>query len=391
MAMNGQMPIRGRTFQLARLFGIRIGVSASWFLVLLVLILILSGFFHDAVGGSLSTGYAIAVAGAAGYFGSLVLHELGHALVARRLGIPIAGIDLWFFGGLAYARREPATAGEELKIAAAGPAATLLLTILSGAAIELLPGGGRVAEALLGKDGVTTTPLLALLGWIALVNFGLLAFNLIPAFPLDGGRIARALVWWRTGDRHRGTRVTGRAGQALALLLGVSGLLALVRGEGVGAFTLLLAVMLYQAAGGAVVQGALGQRIKDVTVGDIMDREPVTIPDDAKVLDAQEQFFLRYRWPWFAVVDSARHFLGVVRSERIDAEIAAGRPALPVGEVLERDLPVQIGESESLESLLRSEALGRLGGMVAVDGDGVLRGVVTLAQIRQALRPAGGS
>lgn len=385
------MPIRGRTFQLARIFGIRIGVSASWFLVLMLLILYLSGLFHEAIGGSLSTGYAIAVAGAAGYFGSLVLHELGHALVARRLGIPIAGIDLWFFGGLAHARREPATPGEEFKVAAAGPAVTLGLLIVSGAAIELLPGGQHVAEALLTGNGVRTTPLLALLGWVALVNSALLLFNLIPAFPLDGGRIARALVWWRTGDRHRGTRVTGRAGQALALGLGLLGLLSLLSGNEVGALTMLLALMLYQAAGGAVVQGALGERIKDVTVGDIMDREPVTIPDDAKVLDAQEQFFLRYRWPWFAVVDSARHFLGVVRSERVDAEIAAGRPALPIGEVLERDLPVEIGESESLESLLRSEALGRLGGMVAVDGDGVLRGVVTLAQIRQALRPAGGS
>lgn len=385
------MPIRGRTFQLARIFGIRIGVSASWFLVLLALIVLLSEFFHEAIGGSHATSYAIAVAGAAAYFGSLILHELGHALVARRLGIPIAGIDLWFFGGLAHTRREPQSAGEEFKIAIAGPLVTFALLIASTVAIQLAPGGEHVAEALFTKEGVTTTPLLALLGWTAVINSFLLVFNLIPAFPLDGGRIARAIIWWRTRDRHRGTRITGRAGQALALLLGLSGLLTLVSGNGLGAFTLLLAMILYQAAGGAVVQGALGQRIKDVTVGDIMDREPVTIPADANVLDAHEQFFLRYRWPWFVVVDQAKHFLGVVRSERVDAEIAAGRPALAVQDVLERDLPVQIGESEPLEALLRSEALGRLGGMVAVDGDGVLCGVVTIAQIRQALQPSAGS
>jgi Zn-dependent protease len=392
MAVNRPMPIRGRTFQLARIFGIRIGVSASWFLVLLVLILWLSGIFHSATGDSLSTGYAIAVAGAAGYFGSLILHELGHALVARRLGIPIAGIDLWFFGGLAQTRREPLSAGQEFKIAIAGPAVTFAVLVASSLAVQLAPGGEHVAEALFANDGVTTTPLLALLGWVAMVNSLLLVFNLIPAFPLDGGRIARAVIWWRTGNRHRGTRVTGRLGQGLALLLGLSGLFTLLYDKGVGgAFTLLLALILYQAAGGAVLQGAVGQRIKDVTVGDIMDREPVTIPADANLLDAHEQFFLRYRWPWFAVVDQARHFLGVVRSERVDAEIAAGRPALAVQDVLERDLPVQIGESEPLESLLRSEALGRLGGMVAVDGDGVLRGVVTIAQIRQALQPSGSS
>jgi predicted transcriptional regulator len=175
------------------------------------------------------------------------------------------------------------------------------------------------------------------------------------------------------------------------MVLGLLGLLALLDGDSFGIFTLLLGVILYQASGGAVMQGAIGQRIQSVTVGDIMNREPVAIPAEVKVLDAQEQFFTRYRDPWFAVVDHARHFLGVVRSERIEAEIAAGRPALEVSEVLEQNLPVRIDEAEPLESLLKSEGLGRLGGMVAVDADGVLRGVVTVAQIRRALNPAGGS
>ena len=154
-----------------------------------------------------------------------------------------------------------------------------------------------------------------------------------------------------------------------------------------GLLTMLLAFFLYQAAGAAVVQGALGRRIQHITVADIMDREPVTIPAEVTLLDAQEQFFLRYRWPWFAVVDPARHFLGVVRQQRVESEIAAGRPALPVVDVLEQDLPVRIGEDAPLESLLGSEGLGRLGAMVAVDEDGVLQGVVTLAQVRKALRP----
>jgi len=152
--------------------------------------------------------------------------------------------------------------------------------------------------------------------------------------------------------------------------------------------TMLLAFFLYQAAGAAVVQGTLGRRIKHITVADIMDREPVTIAAEVTLLDAQEEFFLRYRWPWFAVVDPARHFLGVVRQQRVESEIAAGRPALPVADVLEEDMPVRIGEEAPLESLLSSEGLGRLGAMVAVDSEGVLRGVVTLAQVRNALRPA---
>ena len=139
------------------------------------------------------------------------------------------------------------------------------------------------------------------------------------------------------------------------------------RRSSLGLFTMVLAFFLYQAAGAAVVQGSLGQRIQGITVADIMDREPVTIPAGLTLLDAQEQFFLRYRWPWFAVVDPARHFLGVVRQQRVDEEIAAGRPALPVVDVLEEDLPVRIGEQAPLESLLGAEGLGRLGAMVAVD------------------------
>ncbi len=138
-----------------------------------------------------------------------------------------------------------------------------------------------------------------------------------------------------------------------------------------------------------MAQGTLGRRIQNITVADIMDREPVTIPAALSLLDAQEQFFMRYRWPWFAVVDPARHFLGVVRGQRVDDEISAGRPALEIAEVLEHDLPVRIDERQPLEALLGSEGLGRLGAIVAVDQDGVLQGVVTLAAGAPGAAPGG--
>jgi Zn-dependent protease len=385
----GVMPTR-TNLQLARVFGIRIGVSASWFFVLFLLIYWLAqDYFHELIGGSRTTDCLVAVAGALGYFASLVLHELGHALAARRVGIPIAGIDLWFFGGLSHMRREPATAGEELKVAAAGPAVTLLLFGLCVAAATLLSSTGSFTDVALPRNDFTTTPALALVGWLGFINAALFVFNIIPAFPLDGGRIARAAIWWRTGDRNRATLATGRSGQAFGAIVGLAGLWSVASGGStLGLLTMLLGFFLYQAAGAAVVQGALGRRIQDITVADIMDREPVTIPAAATLLDAHEHFFLRYRWPWFAVVDPARHFLGVVRQQRVESEIAAGRPALAVSEVLEPDLAVEIGEQEPLEALLGSEGIGRLGAMVAVDSDGVLQGVVTLGQVRQALRPA---
>jgi Zn-dependent protease/CBS domain-containing protein len=384
------MPPRQRqNLQLARVFGIRIGVSFSWFFVLFLLIWWLgTKYFPPILEASQTTDYLVAVGAALGYFLSLILHELGHALVARRLGIGIAGIDLWFFGGLSKMRREPATPGEEFKIAAAGPAVTLLLLLICAAVGIALSSGHPFTESLT-RENFTTTPALAIVGWLAFVNAALFVFNVLPAFPLDGGRIARAIIWRTTGDRNRATGWTGRAGQALALLVGLAGLLDLQRSHSsFSLLTLLLAFFLYQAAGAAVVQGAIGRRIQNVRVADIMDREPVTIPADLTLLDAQEQYFLRYRWPWFVVVDPARHFLGVVRQQRVEEEIAAGRPALEVVEALEHDLPVRIGEEAPLETLLGAEGLGRLGAMVAVDADGVLQGVVTLAQVRRALAPS---
>jgi Zn-dependent protease len=379
------------TYQIARIFGIRIGASASWFLVLFFYIYYLSSSFHNELGGSQSTAYAVAVGSALAFFGSLILHELGHALIARRLGYEIDGIDLWFFGGLSRMREETRTPGDEFKIAIAGPLVTLAVAVLCVAIGIAASSGSRFLDAALLRGNTTPSPGLALLGWLGFINAVLLVFNLIPAFPLDGGRIARAAVWARTGDQNRGTRVTGRVGQVFAVALGLYGLFSLAAG-GAGLLLVVLAFFLYQSAGAAVAQGSFGLRIADVTVADIMDREPVTIAGDTSLLDAEEQFFLRYRWPWFAVVDPQRHFLGVVRADRVGAEIQSGRPALAVTDVLDEDgQALRIGEDQPLEALLRSDGLRRLGAMVAVDGEGVLRGVVTLAQVRRALSPSPGA
>jgi Zn-dependent protease len=374
-------------FQLARIFGIRIGVGMSWFVVLGLFIVVVTTPFHEMLGGSRTTAYAVAVASVLSFFASLVLHELGHALVARRNGLTVAGIDLWAFGGITRTS-ESKDPGMEFRVAAAGPLVTLAVIVVCIVAGRLLADSKNFFDVAVASGGVRATPALVWLSWVATINALVLVFNLVPAFPLDGGRIAHAAIWWRTGDRNRATRSTGRAGQAFALVLGAAGLLALASGGSFGLLTLVLAFLLYQAAGAAVAQGSLGQRIQNITVADIMDREPVTIPAGLTLLDAQEQFFLRYRWPWFAVVDPARHFLGVVRGTRIDEEISAGRPALGVEDVLEHDMPVKIDEAEPLESLLGADGLGRLGAMVAVDKDGVLQGVVTLAQVRRALRLA---
>jgi Zn-dependent protease/CBS domain-containing protein len=389
--MGRTMRFRG-SFQLARIFGIRVGVGISWFFVLFLYIFLFTPYFESVLGGSSTTAYLVSVASVLSLFVSLVLHELGHALVARRNGLQVAGIELWALGGITRTSGNVTGPGPEFRVAVAGPLVTLAIVVLGTLAGTLLADHSHFFEVSVATSGIHATAAVVWLSWLVLLNVLVLILNLVPAFPLDGGQIAHALIWRLTGDRNRATRATGRAGQGFAVLLGAGGLALLaLTGETSGIWLIFIALFVYQGASAAVMQGSVGARIQGLTVADVMDPTPVTIPADVRLIDAQEQFFGRYRWPWFAVVDPTRRFLGVVRSERLDAEIAAGRPALHVVDVLEENMPVRIAEDQPLESLLRSDGLGRLGAMVAVDGDGVLRGVVTLAQIRDALRPAAGT
>src|SRR4029077_21009352 len=192
-------------FQLARVFGIRIGVGVSWFVVLFLFVLVFTPSFHELLGGSRTTAYLVAVAVVLSFFVSVILHELGHALVARRNGLSVAGIDLWAFGGVTRMRELPRTPGSQLQVAIAGPAVTFVVIVLATVAAHLTVPSGHFTEVATGGGNVRATPAFVWLSWLATVNLFVLVFNLIPAFPLDGGQIAQALIWWRTGDRNRPT------------------------------------------------------------------------------------------------------------------------------------------------------------------------------------------
>src|SRR4051812_13948039 len=197
----------GKSIQLARVFGIRVGVTTSWFLVLFLFIFVLSGSFRETLDSSDTTAYATAVASVVLFFLSLLAHELGHALVARRLGVEILGIDLWFFGGVAKMDREPDSPGSEFKIAVAGPAVSLAIVGLCAGLATVLVGWTEFVDAALLRTGSNISPGLLLLSWLGSINAAVFLFNLLPAFPLDGGRIARAIVWKVNGDRLKSTRI----------------------------------------------------------------------------------------------------------------------------------------------------------------------------------------
>lgn len=380
----------GGSIQIARVFGIRIGASPSWFVVLFVLIYLLSDYFASRLGGSSTEGYVVAVAAVLLFFCSIILHELGHALVAQRLGIAISGIDLWFFGGIAKMSRDTDSPGAEFKIAAAGPAVTLAITATCVGLGALLADGDAL-DVMLLESGGPVAPAVALLGFLALWNAALLFFNLVPAFPLDGGRMMRALVWALTRDRHRATRIAGRIGEGFAYVLIGAGIFIAASGSPFsGVYLAIIGWFLAQGARAAIASTAFTERIDGITVADIMDSEPVAMPASTTMLRAQDEFFLRYRWESFPVVDQHNRFLGVVSERRVDDEIVAGRPALEVSELVQATDAQSwtVPSDRPLESLLADEQLRSKGALMAVDGDGVLRGVVTIEQVRRALSAA---
>jgi Zn-dependent protease len=378
----------GGSIQLARIFGIRIGASPSWFVIALIFIVWLATAYDDRYGQT--TAYVVALASVALFFLSLTLHELGHALVARRHGIEIAGIDLWFFGGIAKLSRDSRSPGEEFRVAAAGPAVTLLIVVLCCVVGVLASGQSEFTDAVWLRNDPPAG--LAVVGWLALVNAGLFVFNMIPAFPLDGGRIARAAAWRVTGDRNRGTRFSARLGQGFSYLLIGLGIFLLIRGAtGSGLWWIVLGWFLGQAATGAVASSRFSERLEGVTVADVMDTQPVWVPGDTTVLQAQDEFFLRYRWPWFPVADPlSGRFLGLLRQERVDDTVQDGRPALHVSEVVDAgaDEAYSVHDDTPIEALLGSEGLRSLGALMVVDHDDRLRGVVTIEQVRRALSTA---
>jgi Zn-dependent protease len=370
----------GGSIQLARVFGIRIGVDPSWFFVLFLIIWSLSGYYDN---------FGLAVASALLFFASIVLHELGHAVVAMRSGIPIAGIDLWMFGGVAKMERDTTSPGEEFRVAVAGPVVTLVIVGICVGLGTLISNSHDALEA--SRFQGTARGATAVLGYLAAINTLVLLFNLIPGFPLDGGRIARAIAWWRTGDRNRATLFAARLGRGFAYLMIGAGVLILIRGDAIGGIWLgVIGVFLSQAARSAEVESAIGTRIDGLTVSDVMDAEPVAMAEDL-TLDRAEEEFLRYGWPWFPVVDARGHFVGLLSHEAATSLPESIRPSRTVGSVMARSEPessLRVRVEEPLEALLGREALGRLGALMAVDAEGRLRGIVTVGQLRRALRPA---
>jgi CBS domain-containing protein len=235
---------------------------------------------------------------------------------------------------------------------------------------------------------VHITPVLLALSWLLPMNVLIFVFNIVPAYPLDGGRIARAAVWRVTGDKLRGTRTAARIGEGFAMLLGAFGIYITLRSPSfAGIWLVLLAFMIWQSARMALNGTDAASRVQGVRVADIMDHEPVMIHGTSTVEQALDEAFLRYQVEWLPVIDGDGRFIGIARREEAQDLVLDGDGAATVGSILEPETGrLSIREDRPLTDVLMLEELGRLGAIIATDDHDRLTGVVTIDQVRRVLQ-----
>jgi Zn-dependent protease len=361
-----------RSLKVGRLAGIPIGVQPLWLAVVALITWSLGAVYYpeQAPGTAPVGAYALGLASALLLFASILLHELGHSVVARRHGVEIEEIDLWLLGGVARMKGYPKTAGDELLFALAGPAVTLAIALAFGALAITLPASSPEA-------------LRAVVEYQLFVNTAILVFNLLPAFPLDGGRVARALIWRRRGDLTSATASAAAIGRGFGYAMIGLGLLGTAAGALGGIWFALIGVFVIVAAkaeeGGLRVRTAFAGR----EAGRFMSWPAVTVPAQISVAEAVEEYFVRHRYTAFPVVDDGRP-AGLLDIQHVERVPPGSRAETTVGEAAIHDPELVVGEHQDLAQLLERPAFRRTGRAVVDSGRGL--GVVSTTDVERALR-----
>ncbi len=361
-------------FTIGRIAGIRIGVNWTWLVVFALITWSLATVvFPDRNPGLRSGGYwAMAAVAALLFFLSILLHELGHGLRARREGVEIEEITLWLFGGVARFRGEFPSAGAELRIAIAGPAVSLVLGLASvGIAWAGLP------DAI---DGVAS--------WLGYINLMLLAFNLLPALPLDGGRILRAILWHARKDFAWATRIAARAGQLFGVAMVAGGLVLVVLvGAFSGAWLAFIGWFLFTAAGDERRSAARYVVFGERTVGDLMVRDPVVVPADVRLEQLVDAMTPEIEHATYPVVDGSRAvgllpFGRIVEAPRAQWEgKRVADFALPLASITVLRPETPLGEAAA------ALGNGTVGRALVLDGERLV-GLLSITDVVRAMRSA---
>ncbi|QJS14745.1 site-2 protease family protein [Streptomyces argyrophyllae] len=345
-------------------------------IVVLVTVALARGEFPAAHPGYSAVQYwTLALLAAVVFLVSLLAHELAHAVVARRNGVQVDGITLWMLGGAARLHSEAATPAAELRIAAVGPLTSLL-------------AGGALAGVAAGLDALHASGLVVeAVAWLSAINILLAVFNALPAAPLDGGRLLRAYLWHRTGDRLRATRGASAAGRGLGWFLVVTGFAAVLFAHNLsGLWPALIGWFLISAATAEARQAEMRSVLGGVPVSRVMTPNPVTVPDTATLADfLAEGPFGHYRHSAFPVLAAGGSVVGLLTVRRVELAPAQGRVSTTVGQVMRplADVVIAAPEEPVLDLFPRLEA-SPVRRAVVLD-EGRLVGILTVADITRAL------
>ena len=359
--------------RLGRILGIPIGANYTWFIALWVLAWSLADAYYPArfPGFPASTYWTMGLISTILLFASVVVHELGHAVAARRYGIRTRSIVLFMFGGVAQIAKDPPTPGAELAVAAAGPLTSLALGGLF-AVVNPLAAGSALG---------------AIIAYLAWVNAGLAGFNLIPGFPLDGGRMLRALIWRITGSLERATLIASRTGQVVAVAFIAAGVLRAFTGGGIaGLWLILLGWFMDTGAQGSYQQALLREALGKVRIGDIMTRDVHTIDPGLTLEQAVADYFLPFKHGGFPVVWGDR-LLGIITLHDVRDVPRDRRAAITVRNAMTPLSRLRtIRPTTSAYEAFARMAQDGIGRLLVTDLDGTLLGIVTRSDLLHAIR-----
>jgi Zn-dependent protease/CBS domain-containing protein len=364
--------------KLGTVFGVELGLHYSWLVIALLITFSLVAQFHAANRDwSQAVVWATAILTGVLFFACLFAHELSHALVAQLRGIPIHKITLFLLGGVAQIEKEASDAKTEFWMAIVGPITSGVLGLIL---LSLAWAAGWVPRT------QPATPGVALLLWLGYINLGLAAFNMIPGFPLDGGRVLHAILWWVTHDADRSTRAAARVGQAIAVLFIGFGIIEFFQGAGLGGLWLaFIGWFLLQAAGASYIQVRSRALLRGLRVKDVMSTDYETVDPSASLQEFVEQKLLPTGRRCFLVVRDHRP-LGLITPSEVRAVEPQAWPYTSVQAVMRPADRIHFVSSEmpAMEAL---EIMGREDiNQLPVRSDGRVEGIITRAHLLQVLR-----
>lgn len=363
--------MQGRGMRLVSIAGFEVRIDASWLFIaaLMVWTLYSDIFARSAPGLAPALRLTMAVIAMLALFAGLVLHELAHSLAARRYDVKVGGITLFIFGGIAELVDEPTNAKSEFWIAVAGPVASFTLAAAAYVTAGVMPATDAFV------------PVRAVLGYLATINVSLALFNLVPAFPLDGGRILRAAVWHFTGSLRRATVIATRGGMIFAWLLIVTGVLSLFgAGDAIGLWFVLIGMFLLNAANGSYSEMLLRQHLHDRTVATLMTSNPRTVAPDMALAELIDRVMIGEGRSFLPVVEAGA-LVGVIDAATIREVARSLWATTTVREVMAPpDAGNSIADGAAADIVLRHMAKTGRRKLVVVRHASVA-GVITLADL----------